>query len=176
MSVKLRILLLILASTVLGGCSESIEGACEYYYEYSSSSNYYCSDESADGSTLFDEPSASDACFYGDGNSFHEDSSCDSIGYDYYQYSDTYSYNANKDPSPYGSFGGYSGGSSGGSSGSSYNCSTVWTGSPDDIQVSSFCDTACVYLNAGSQAAATSTCDILSGFGSSATNSCSVCP
>ena len=154
----------------LQGCT--LEGACEY--GYTSTGNYYCSNES---DTNIFPLSADDVCYWGDVSHLHENSSCSSIGYNLLYSSDTYRYNSAGDPSPYGYFGsgygGGGGGGGGGGSGGSLNCDTVWTGSPSDIQVSSECQTACVYYNAGYQPGVDAACSIVAGWG--ATSSCTVC-
>lgn len=59
--------------------------------------------------------------------------------------------------------------------GGSVNCDTAWTGNSADIQVSSLCLTACSYQQIGNTSAKTSTCAILGSYGTTATNSCTVC-
>jgi hypothetical protein len=51
------------------------------------------------------------------------------------------------------------------------NCSSAWTGHPDDLQVSLQCETACLYQNAGVTAGVSASCQILNGW--NATGSCS---
>lgn len=171
---KFQLFLFFLGLLTFQGCT--LEGACEYYYTYSST-NYYCSDVSEPN--LFGVSSASDVCFYGDGNTFHEGSSCNAIGYTMPSSVGDYQYNANGDPSPYGAYayasnGTSSGGTGGGSSATTCDPNTVWTGAPNDIQVSTQCQTACVYANAGSQQGKDAACAIIAQWG--ATSSCSVCP
>jgi len=164
---KLQLTLLFLGFVTLQGCT--LEGGCEYYY--SSTNNYYCDDVS--DPNLLGLSTASDVCFYGDGNTFHESSSCNSIGYKMSSSVGDYQYNANKDPSPYGAYS-YSSNSSGGSSSTPCNWNTVWTGNPSDVQVSTQCQTACVYADGGSEQGRAASCAIVAQFG--ATASCSICP
>lgn len=67
--------------------------------------------------------------------------------------------------------------SSGGGTGT-VSCNTAWTGNAADVQVSSLCQTACVYMNAGNTTAKSTTCSVMSAtYGAAATSSCSsVCP
>gem|GEM_PF-6617503 len=160
--------------TVVGIQACTLEGGCEYYYNYSTGNDYMCTDVSTNDIL---PPKDSDVCFYGDGNSFHESTSCSSLGYstpNSYS-SDILYYNSNKDPSPYGSYGSGSFGGSGGSTGGNVcNEATVWAGDPADVQVSTICQGACVYANAGHQQGLSSSCSIVASWG--ATSSCSVCP
>jgi len=167
---KLTLPLFLLGFLALQGCT--LEGACEYYY--SSTNNYYCDDVS--DPNLLGLSTASDVCFYGDGNTFHEGSSCNSIGYNMSSNVGDYQYNANKDPSPYGAYAYASNGGSltGGGSATPCNWNTVWTGNPADIQVSTECQTACVYADAGNQQGRNAACSIVAQWG--ATASCSICP
>lgn len=165
---KLKLTLFFLGFITFQGCT--LEGACEYYY--SSTNNYYCDDVS--DPNLLGISTASDVCFYGDGNTFHESSSCNSIGYNMPSNVGDYQYNANKDPSPYGAYAYASSGAGGGASTTTCDPNTVWTGAPNDIQVSTQCQAACVYANAGNQQGKDATCSIVAQWG--ATASCSICP
>jgi len=162
----------------LQGCS--LDGACEYSYTFGST-NYYCDNVSDSGILPL---SGTDICYLGHTNTFHEGSSCSSIGYDYPSDIGDYQYDANANASPYGayayaatgSYGGYGGGSGGGSGGgATCDPNTTWTGAANDIQVSTVCQSACVYVGYNQQGVDAS-CGILAGYGASAVASCSACP
>lgn len=68
-------------------------------------------------------------------------------------------------------------GGDGGDGGGTLNCDVadVWSGSPDDVQVYTLCQSAC-YYGGSSTSEGASTCNVISGsYGSGALNDCSVC-
>jgi len=170
----LKLSLILFGVIGLQGCT--VEGGCEYYYSFSTPSNYYCTDMSED--YLLVPPTDSEICFYGEGNTFHEGKSCSTLGYREASNVGDYQYNANKDPSPYGAYSslGSSTGGGTGAGGSATPCdwNTVWTGDPNDVQVSTQCQAACVYADGGSEEGRAASCSIVAQWG--ATGSCSICP
>ncbi len=73
-----------------------------------------------------------------------------------------------------GSSTGGSNGTGGSTGGNNANCESAWIGSPDDVQVSTQCMTACVYRSANMQSEADQVCSIVDKFG--ATAECTACP
>lgn len=158
--------MLFMGGLLLGiqGCT--VEGGCEYYYSYGTNT-YHCSDEVGQG--IFGPPPDSEVCFWGDGNTFHQGSSCSSLGYNQPDGTGHYQYNSNQDPSPWGAYAS----SAGATTGTPCDYTTVWTGNPNDIQVSTQCQTACVYADAGNEQGRAAACSIVAQWG--ATSSCWIC-
>ena len=164
---------------LLVGCAVNDKGACEYYSSSGSYTSATCRDCEMEGTQLISEPDASSLCPSSSSSGvlktyWHQDNSCSDIGYsipDPNGYGSN-TYNADEDPSPYGHFGSGAGGSGGGGGGG-IDCNSVWTGNPADIQVSTMCQTACVYSNAGSTEGVNATCSLVAGMGG--TSSCTVC-
>ncbi len=71
-------------------------------------------------------------------------------------------------------FGSSSGGGGGSGTGDSYDCNSVWTGSPGD-HAQYTCMGACAEYNFGNTAGVNANCGILAGYGAATKNSCKVC-
>ncbi len=151
------LLLALVLSLFLSSCGMFLDGACEFYSQYSSSSVYGCYDEPEDSCDIT-------ADVY-DAAHFHPDVSCADIGYDVPSpYSYFYATADGSQPSPGGYFGnggGGGGGSVGGGSSGSGKCTASYAGPEFDIQVDSFCKAAWNYLcNANDANAAEANCQI----------------